>query len=875
MHSVVWVDGVKIELATADFLGLALKWEFQPWQATQTFEQNGQSVNLPRNTVVSELQALPNFTKRTFGNAREWQEARKVLLDQLDAELKDSQPDPGKLEELKNDQERTGARQKAWETNHNLAMQTYQKAVDRGEMTGADAEASAVAFADSHNTLGLQVAAGESGPGVPDRGKRVAFETEAGATAQRSETAAGHATGVRTAWEQETRERLAGSGPSLVLSPGQWLAAFARDYWARIFPKGPDTQEAREDAVLVQEESSVSPVPRTAGTQTGVQPARSGTASARRQTAASEMPPFWQTFAGVFTGGAKVLGGAAGQQAKQGVGGKSLSLLLKQGGKWLVGQLGLDGLLAALPTGVTQVLAVLNAAKGILGAVVPQALREKLKDLASVSLIAGAKLLHFVLSHPLGLAMGGGAFFLGGPLGPLLAPVAFYVGMQLEGIIGSALASGGSGAAASSAFTGATSSAAGLGSGILGGLGGAASSFWGLATGSGLSSAAFASLTVAGAATVFFTFLTLFGVGIAATSESSTSTTTSSIGEGADVSFLVRLEVDPVALPGYVGADEATLKYTVTVSATGGNVEVQSIALQLVRQDASGNHNLQTLSLGGGTATTGLALVKENIEYRFQDPAFENSTIMGMVTVVGKSEGATETQTEAAVTTTTVGNVSPSTAAQPFGYPASGIIKSIDADPSHMALVNGQQRVIAHCGTILPLISPTATRYPCTTGGMDIAAPGGSEVVATLPGKVVYSRFNRGVKNDYCDPATTSGFCYPGIGGAVYIQSGNYLVAYVHLDDNGLIAEGADVVRGQTIGKIYPGPIFGPGPDGTIYYTSTGSHVHYQVLMNNVNRNFSDPSIVGGCQDGKILPDLLTTTDIDRKMVSPNFTGCR
>ena len=87
--------------------------------------------------------------------------------------------------------------------------------------------------------------------------------------------------------------------------------------------------------------------------------------------------------------------------------------------------------------------------------------------------------------------------------------------------------------------------------------------------------------------------------------------------------------------------------------------------------------------------------------------------------------------------------------------------------------------------------------------------------------------------------------CYA-IGGYVYIKdkSGKFLVGYIHLNE---INEsdwpaGKEVHRGDVLGTVNP----------DILPTTSGPHVHYQVLLGGANFPFA--SSVGNCSDGKLIP---------------------
>jgi murein DD-endopeptidase MepM/ murein hydrolase activator NlpD len=187
------------------------------------------------------------------------------------------------------------------------------------------------------------------------------------------------------------------------------------------------------------------------------------------------------------------------------------------------------------------------------------------------------------------------------------------------------------------------------------------------------------------------------------------------------------------------------------------------------------------------------------------------------------------------------GEKPPVTATQPYGFPATGHISSLDKNPCD----NG-----CHFGTFLPSRSPVS-------GGIDISRNAGQEAKSTVVGTVTMARFDTGCSSGQ------SGICYGALGGTVYIQSddGHYKVAYLHLADSLRVKENDHVDRGTVLGVINP----------EYYPPETGPHIHYQILKDGSNANFADTSNQGKCLEGKIVPDM---PQLDGEQNQPTPLAC-
>ena len=574
---------------------------------------------------------------------------------------------------------------------------------------------------------------------------------------------------------------------------------------------------------------------------------------------------FKNSLARVF--GKKEVVGAVAKKAVVGTAAKTgLGALVKKGAASLAAKIGLGAATGGVGT------AILLATEKFWNKIPPE-WKNKLKDLWSMMQIGMAGLAVWLLMNLGALAGGIIGGIIGASAGALIAPflgplaplapiigsslgftVGAFVGYSLQGIASSILGLGGGSAAGGVAP--AVSGISFAGFTLPAGFSAAASSFGALLSGSGLSTIALFGVGGGISLISIFTALTIITVG--ATQQPQTQETT-----GKKVVFQVKNEVNPVSISTYNG-EEITLNYTITITVPANQATINSVVNKVTRYSGTGTKEVyvKTENLVTNNVDKDHPLVISD-SFVIKGNDYKNSQLVSVVTVTGE-------ETETAVATVVLGQ--PPLAEQPFGYPAAGIIKSLDDQPWHEAIVNGLSTQLAHCGTFLPFIDPNATKRPCIAGGLDIAGEG--SVFSTLEGTVVYSAFDRGPKTSACDPATSvTGFCYPGLGGVVYIQSktGKFYVGFLHLAQDGRIASGS-VKPGDLIGKIYSGPICGGSPSGDSC-TSSGSHVHYQVLIKNgsgyVNYNFADH--FGSCLTGNLLPLPGVTADGNKSVSSGPF----
>lgn len=102
--------------------------------------------------------------------------------------------------------------------------------------------------------------------------------------------------------------------------------------------------------------------------------------------------------------------------------------------------------------------------------------------------------------------------------------------------------------------------------------------------------------------------------------------------------------------------------------------------------------------------------------------------------------------------------------------------------------------------------------------GIDIAAPAGSNIIASFSGKVVYTGF------------------YGANGFTVMIENGNYTFLYSHTSPNFMVKAGDTVQKGEIIAKVGPKNVYnvpnnkykdsnGNPTNGA----TTGPHLHFGI----------------------------------------------
>lgn len=459
-------------------------------------------------------------------------------------------------------------------------------------------------------------------------------------------------------------------------------------------------------------------------------------------------------------------------------------------GKKEVAGAALTKLGAFIPTGVTQAIAIAST----ISSLIPQELKEKLKDLFSKGLIFASSAIYFLWTNLTGLILGSAGAFLAAPFGVGAVATSFGAGFALgmglqkiaAGIFGGGGAAGGAaiGAGAAPVIPATTISIGGFT--LPAGLSTVASSFGALLSGSGLSSITLFGVGGGISLISIFTALTIITVG--ATQDQKP------VGQNGKIGFKVELIASPEIITASDPKEEATVTYIITITKLEDNVEIKSV-------------NEKISKAGVVKRTQSLPITQTQSAFSFKAGDYDGSRIISAVTVTGRSEGATEDDTQTATAVVSVGNVS---ANQPYGYPVAGKISSLDLEPCSPD---------CHFGTFLPSRAKV-------WGGMDIAQSANNPVYSTIEGVVDRAEFDNA------------------LGGVIYLRSfdGQYKVAYLHLDNDLKVKSGDKVGRGTLLGKVYAG----------LLPTSTGPHVHYQVLLNNGNQLFQNN--FGSCLAGKILP---------------------
>lgn len=450
-------------------------------------------------------------------------------------------------------------------------------------------------------------------------------------------------------------------------------------------------------------------------------------------------------------------------------------------------------------------------------------LQNMLKDLVSKGSIAvaglGFLIWNFLGANFIGAGIGaflGGAFgILGGPIG--IAAGSFggaLMGAQIQAALfgGGGIFGGGSVgiASAGGASTGGmaaapTASISVGGFTIPAGLSSAASSFGAVLSGSGIPTITL--VGIGGGIGALLLSVTLTMAAVLQTSEEKTP-----LGQSTGAIFTLKKEA---ITPEFTDYEEGpiTISYKLIIQAGKNPVSVESITDKLTRTNSS------KWSRDVPVPTSQNKEISYNVVIsgaEFKDTYLYNSaTVKVKDTVTGQEE------TKTASTKVKIGSP-PIENFQPFGYPASGVITTLDAE-----IFDTDGHVHSSC---------FMNFSPCRwfNGGMDIAPRGGDPTVySTMEGDVIKKEFVRSnnVTGD--------------VGGVVYVKNGPYIAEFMHLDES-VTNLPAHVNRGDSLGKIYPGSLS----------ATTGPHVHYQVLFNGSNLFFNDQKIIGKCSQDKILPDF-------------------
>lgn len=471
---------------------------------------------------------------------------------------------------------------------------------------------------------------------------------------------------------------------------------------------------------------------------------------------------------------------------------------------------------AAASTGVVA-LAVI-AKKAITAVLTNSELRNKLQD----ALVKGGLMLNaawvWLLGNPLvlsGLVLGGGVGFF---LTPFFGPAAIAAGAGTGAAIGYAL---------QSAFSTIGTSVSALTSG------GA------LATSVSLTaSTAMLSLISVGG------FIS-FGAIIAIPSIINAAFIASPQQEdhGRDAVLTVQKFADPSAVPNYnpTSTTPTTISYKITVKAGDNAITVNSITDHLTCQNKDGTCRgidgseliMPPVNLTPQTAQIPAnGSLDWNYTIQIVGAAYKDVYLVNAATVKATEAGSGKSEEQVASVAVPIGNPP---AQQPYNWPVAGSTTSFDLAFGYKPIAGKTHNSFFRVGLSKPSY---------VDGGVDIAGNSGQDVHSTSAGTVLMAKW-------FFEPG---GGCN-NTGGTVYVQSGPYIVEYLHLDQSvealdptspANIGKTVQVARGQVIGKVFTAAL---DP-----CTSTGPHVHYQIaLTSGGNVFFGDPANAGSCKAGKIV----------------------
>lgn len=456
------------------------------------------------------------------------------------------------------------------------------------------------------------------------------------------------------------------------------------------------------------------------------------------------------------------------------------------------------------------------------------------KPLAAVALTAYTGFLillsKFGTAVTLGAASGGfiGAFF------------GFFVGNSVFPVIGG-LGGAGIGFVVGSGVGGAVGAAVQLAgvdlSGVLGGLRTMLGGLWG---GSGAATVG-SSVAVTGSALMVGGVIVVNTIGITGTQNIAFSLDVEGAHDtmGEPAIFTVEKTSDTISL---ANTDTKTVTYTIRViPELGQEIEIGEIHDVAT---AYGNYPPETIHDKKLTVQNGVYLYTDSVRVVASD--IPDSNLINTVSVTATATDG-QNQTQTAQTLITVGNPP---AGGPYGFPVAGLITVLD-DQTPFDNPKG-----VHCAL---MYIPSDT---CTNGGLDIGISSG-DVVSTADGHVFSAGFD-------CQ-----------VGGFIYLQSGPYRIAYIHLKKALAVKTDDPVKRGQLLGKVYDAADYaGACDDGEIkrakgLQSSTGPHIHYQVVRVTTNLFFSQKrqedtgqTNVGACLVKDSTGDLIKSMYIEPAFVT-------
>ena len=110
--------------------------------------------------------------------------------------------------------------------------------------------------------------------------------------------------------------------------------------------------------------------------------------------------------------------------------------------------------------------------------------------------------------------------------------------------------------------------------------------------------------------------------------------------------------------------------------------------------------------------------------------------------------------------------------------------------------------------------------------GIDIGATEGSDIIAVLPGTVIFTGF------------------YGSAGCTVMIQTENFIISYCHVSPNFIVSTGDSVLKGQIIAQVGPKNVYGflnnkysDEKGNPTNGATTGPHLHLAIKKDGIAVN--------------------------------------
>ncbi|MBI3559010.1 hypothetical protein HY085_01310 [Candidatus Gottesmanbacteria bacterium] len=116
-----------INLSPQEVLDLARKWQLDPVAETQDLDKEKEIIPVLRDDELAQIQKITklNVSQTDFNHAFGWIVAEGKILDFIEEEFRNKQPDPGLLEQLAKEKDLVESKKTIWEKHHQKNQERF------------------------------------------------------------------------------------------------------------------------------------------------------------------------------------------------------------------------------------------------------------------------------------------------------------------------------------------------------------------------------------------------------------------------------------------------------------------------------------------------------------------------------------------------------------------------------------------------------------------------------------------------------------------------------------------------------------------------------------------------------------------------------